>query len=115
MELDIFKTKSKLHIYIGAYHFAIDLNKFRNLRNRVKRFIHQNSPLPQYIVVDSIDCDLYSTVEAYVEPNGRAMKKRIEMIYENAEGPTHITFITKAEYHKFEPSYRDYAAEQMNY
>lgn len=82
---------------------------------RVRRFVAKLTPWPVYFIMDSTDCDLCNVVRAVRYPNGWTASRRIEVEYENAEGPLYFERVSKAEYETFENSWRDIAAEKAGY
>ena len=63
------------------------------------------------------DCDQMesSHISKMLSPSLEAFEEAENDMYDNAEGPCHMCFISPADAADFQPVRRDHAAEQMNY
>jgi hypothetical protein len=98
--------------YFRAHDYEALANRFKRFRNKAKLVLY---PLPVYFECDSMDCDTYQTWRAYKFKCGYLASKYIDRSYEEAEGPTYWTRLTKDEYNEFQESSRDHRAEYYNF
>lgn len=81
-----------------------------------RKFVTEDGREVVALGIWSRDCDLCeSTSTSLIEPDVNAFYAYEREEYEWAEGPKSIWIITPKQYREFEPSFRDRAAEMMNY
>ena len=108
ISLKLFKKRR----YFRADDYEALAIRFKRFRNKAKLVLY---PFPVYFECDSMDCDTYQTWRAYKFKCGYLASKYIERSYQEAEGATYWTRLTKAEYEDYQESSRDHRAEYYNY